>query len=151
MGCRTPDADSIDTRASCSAAVRPIVLLALQGDDVRARFAYQLTALGFDVVTHLTADVRDTRRPDVIVAELTAAQPGGAPSAGIASGDERLRAIPVIAVADDVSDTTRNIARRHGCAAVCLASCSAAALAAGIHAVLDGDGAQASASGLPRR
>jgi DNA-binding NarL/FixJ family response regulator len=138
MGGRTPDADSIDTRPIRSAAVRPIVLLALPDDDVRARFAYQLTALGFDVVTYATADLRDTCRPDVIVAKLAAAQSADAPSTGIASGDQRLRAIPVVAVADDVSDTTRNIARRHGCAAVCLASCSAAALAAGIHAVLGG-------------
>jgi hypothetical protein len=71
------------------------------------------------------------------VAELTAAQRGGR-STAIASGDERLRAIPIVAVADDVSDTTRNFARSHGCAAVCLATCSAAALAAGIHAVLGG-------------
>ncbi len=136
MGCRTPDADSIDTRPSGRPAGRPIVLLALHDDDVRARFAYQLTALGFDVLTHVTADLNDTCRPDVIVAELTAAQSGGARSTGIASCDERLRAVPVVAVADDVSDATRTIARRHGCAAICLASCSATALAAGIHAVL---------------
>jgi DNA-binding NarL/FixJ family response regulator len=137
MGCRTPDADSIGPRLSRSAAVRPIVLLALQDDDVRARFAYQLTALGFEVVTHVTADLRNSCRPDVIVAELTVAQSGSGPPR-ITSGDERLRAIPVVAVADDVNDTTRTIARRHGCAAVCLATCSAAALAAGIHAVLGG-------------
>jgi DNA-binding NarL/FixJ family response regulator len=137
MDCRTPDADSIGPRLSSSAAVRPIVLLALQDDDVRARFAYQLTALGFDVLTQVTVDLRNSCRPDVIVVELTAAQSGSAPSNGIASG-ERLRTIPVVAVADDVGDTTRNIARRHGCAAVCLATCSAAALAAGIHAVLGG-------------
>ena len=136
MRCRTPDADSIDTRLSRGAAVRPIVLLALQDDDVRARFAYQLTALGFAVVTQVAADPPDTCRPDVIVAELAAAHAsGGAASTGIAR-DERFRAVPVVAVADDVSDITRNIARRHGCAAVCLATCSAAALAAGIHAVL---------------
>jgi hypothetical protein len=118
--------------------VRPIVLLAVQDDDVRARFAYHLTALGFDVVTHVIADLRDTCRPDVIVAELTAARSDGAPFTGISSGDERLRAIPMVAVADDVSDTTRKIARYNGCAAVCLATCSGAALAAGIHAVLGG-------------
>jgi hypothetical protein len=136
MGGRTPDADRIGTRLSCSAAVRPVVLLALQDDDVRARFAYQLIALGFDVVIHPTADRQNSRRPDVIVVELTAAQSGGAPFNGTTSGDDAFRAIPVVAVADNVSDTTRNIARRHGCAAVCLATCSAAALAAGIHAVL---------------
>jgi hypothetical protein len=136
MGCRTPNADRIDARPSRIAAVRRTVLLALHDDEVRARFAYQLTALGFDVVTQMTAELCDTCRPDVIVAELTAEPSGGAP--GIGSRDERRRAIPVVAVADDVSDMTRAIARRHGCAAVCLATCSAAALAAGIHAVLGG-------------
>jgi CheY-like chemotaxis protein len=138
MGCRPPDADSIGPRYTRSAAARPVVLLVLQDEDVRARFGYQLTALGFDVVTQTTADLRDSCRPDLIFAELTAGQPGSAPSNGSVARDERLRAIPVVAVAADVNDTTRNIARRHGCAAVCLANCSAAALAAGIHAVLGG-------------
>jgi hypothetical protein len=137
MGCRTPAADRIASRLSSNVAVRPIVLLALQDEDVQARFAYQLAALGFDVVTHLTPELRGTCRPDVIVAGLTAAPSVGAPSSG-GSGDDRLRGIPVIAVADDVSDTTRTIARRRGCAAVCLATCSATALAAGIHAMLGG-------------
>ncbi len=136
MGCRTPDADRIDGRLSSSVAIRPVVLLTLDDDDVRARFAYQLAALGFDVVTHETPDLRDTCRPDVIVADLGAAPSGCA--YGMGSEDERRRAIPVVAVADDVSDTTRTIARRRGCAAVCLGTCSGAALAAGIHAVLGG-------------
>jgi DNA-binding NarL/FixJ family response regulator len=135
MGSRTPDPDSVAPRLSRSAAARPIVLLALQDDDVRARFGYQLTALGFDVVMQATA-LRNSCRPDVIVAELTAAQSGKAPSNSIGSGDERFGAIPVVAVAADINDATRNLARRHGCAAVCVANCSAAALAAGIHAVL---------------
>jgi len=138
MGYRTPDADSIGPGLTCTAAARPIVLLALQDDGLRARFGYQLTALGFDVVMQTTADWRDSWRPDVIVAELTAAPLAAAHSNGVASDDERLRSIPVVAVAADVDDATRNIARRHGCAAVCLANCSAAALAAGIHAVLGG-------------
>jgi len=124
-------------RPGHTALVRPTVLLALHDDDVRARFAYQLTALGFDVVTHVAADLRDFCRPDVIVAELEEARAGAAATA-VVSGDERLRAVPVVAVADDVTDTTRTIARRHGCAAVCLATCSTAALAAGIHAVIGG-------------
>jgi CheY-like chemotaxis protein len=138
MGCRTTDRDSLGHRLSRIAPARPIVLLALHDDDVRARFGYELTALGFDVVIQTTADLRDSCRPDLIIAELTDAQVGAAHSNGIASGDERLRAIPVVAVAADVDDATRNIARRHGCAAVCLANCSAAVLAAGIHAVLGG-------------
>jgi hypothetical protein len=92
-------------------------------------------------VTFLTPELRGTCRPDVIVAGLTAAPSVGAPSSGIGSRDDRLLGIPVIAViavADDVSDRTRTIARRRGCAAVCLATCSATALAAGIHAMLGG-------------
>ena len=138
MRCRTSEADSINPRLSHSVAIRPIVLLALHDDGVRARFAYQLTAVGFDVVTQMPPELCDTCRPDVIVAELTAASSGDDPSSGIGCGDERLRAIPVVGVADDVSDMTRTIARRRGCAAVCLATCSATALAAGIHAVLGG-------------
>ncbi len=138
MGCRTPDVDSIDSRPSARAAVRRTVLLMLRDEDVRARFAYQLTALGFDVVTRVTADRHDGRRPDVIVAELAPSQSGGGSAAEIAAGDTRLRAIPVVAVVDDVGGTTCSMARRHGCAAVCLATCSTAALAAGIHAVLRG-------------
>jgi hypothetical protein len=138
MGCRTADADRIGPRPSSRVAIRPIVLLALGDDDVRARFAYQLAALGFDVVTHVNPERHGTCRPDVIVAGLAAAPSVGAASSGIGSGDDRLRGIPVIAVADDVSDMTRTIARRRGCAAVCLATCSAATLAAGIRAVLGG-------------
>jgi hypothetical protein len=116
MSCRTSDTDSIGPRFTRSAVARPVVLLALQNDDVRARFGYQLTALGFDVVMR-TADPRDRCRPDVIVTELTVAQLDAAHFNGTASSDEHFRAIP---------------------AAVCLASCSGAALSAGIHAVLGG-------------
>src|SRR4029079_15886058 len=42
MRCRTSEADSINPRLSHSVAIRPIVLLALHDDGVRARFAYQL-------------------------------------------------------------------------------------------------------------
>jgi DNA-binding NarL/FixJ family response regulator len=138
MGCRTPDADSIDTRPSRRDPIRRVVLLAMGDDEARARFAYQLTASGFDVVTHAAADLHDAHRPDVIVAELAATRPGGAPSLAAVHNDARLRDIPVVALADDVSDTTRTRARHEGCAAVCLTTCSVATLAAGIHAVLDG-------------
>jgi hypothetical protein len=54
-----------------------------------------------------------------------------------ARANPRLREVPVIAVADDVSDLTQTLARQDGCAAVCLTTCSSTALASGIHAVLD--------------
>jgi DNA-binding NarL/FixJ family response regulator len=135
MGCRTAHADSIDARPSRRDTIRPIVLLAIEDDEVRARFAYQLTASGFDVVTDI-ANLLHAYRPDVVVAEFDGTRPSGGSSIANVSND-RLRGIPVIAVADDVSDITRTVARQGGCAAVCLTRCSSTALAAGIHAVLD--------------
>jgi CheY-like chemotaxis protein len=134
-----PNADSIDDRRSRQGPIRPLVLLVLDDDEVRARFAYQLTASGFDVaVTEVAAGLRHpVDRPDVIVAALSAARPGGGLSVGILADDPRLRGIPVVAVAGDASDTTRDLARQEGCAAMCVTTCSGATLGAGIRAVLD--------------
>jgi len=114
----------------------PLVLLAVEDGEVSARFAYQLTASGFSVVTDAATDLHDARRPDVIVAKFAATRPSGGLSIANASDERRLRGIPVVAVADDVGDSTRDLARQEGCAAVCLTTCSGAALAAGIRAVL---------------
>ena len=135
MDCRSAHADSIP-RPSRGNAISPLVLLAVAADEVRARFAYQLAASGFNVVTDVT-DLSDACRPDVIVADLDTTRPGGTSSIVNASDDPRLRGVPVIAVADDVSDLTQAFARQDGCAAICLTTCSSAALASGIHAVLD--------------
>jgi len=127
MGCRTPDADSIDDRRFRPDPARPIVLLVMDDDEVRARFAYQLTTSGFDVEVAEVADARPTEpRPDVIVAALSAGRPT----------DPHLRGIPVVAVTDDTSGTTRDRARQEGCAAVCVNTCSGTALGAGIRALL---------------
>jgi DNA-binding NarL/FixJ family response regulator len=136
MGCRTAHAGSI-ARPSRRDSIQTLVLLAVAHDELRARFAYQLAASGFTVVTDLAASL-DASRPDVVVAELDAARSGVTSSVANICRDARLRGVPVIAVADDVSAATQTAARQGGCAAVCLTMCSAAALASGIHAVLDG-------------
>lgn len=136
MGCRTAP-DTRSARPSGTDAIRPIVLLAVAADDVRVRWAYQLLASGFDVVMNITNPL-DICRPDVIVTELIAAPPGSttSPISHLAN-NARLRGVPVIAVAGDVGDHTRRLARQDGCAAVCLITCSGSALVSGIHAVLD--------------
>ncbi len=136
MGCRTAGAGSI-APPSRRDSIQPLVLLAIAHDELRARFAYQLAASGFTVVTDLATRL-DASRPDVIVAELDGARPDVTSSVASIRGDERLRGVPVIAVADDVGVVTQTAARQGGCAAVCLTECSAEALASGIHAVLDG-------------
>jgi DNA-binding response OmpR family regulator len=104
-----------------------LVLLAIDDDEVRARFAYQLATAGFEVAVAEAKDPRPTApRPDVIVAALSVGRPT----------DPHLRGIPVVAVTDDTSDTTRDRARQEGCAAVCVNTCSGTALGAGIRALL---------------
>jgi DNA-binding response OmpR family regulator len=137
MGRRTPDADSLEDRPSQPGSSRPLALLVVDDDDLRARFAYQLTVSGFDVDVRDAADLRHTaHRPDVIVAALSSAWPGGRLPPGIAD-DPRLRGIPVVAITEDSRQITRELARQRGFAALCLTSCSGAALSAGIRAVLD--------------
>ena len=126
MGCTPAHADGI-ARPFRSDSIRPLVLLAIADDDVRARFAYELAASGFNVVTNIATDLVDVRRPDVVVADLT----------GDLSRERGLAGIPVVAVVDNVRDTTRALARHEGAAAACLTTCSGAALAAGLLALLD--------------
>lgn len=114
-------------RPSLNDSIRPLVLLAIADDEVRARFAYQLAAFGFDVMTDIATDPVRARRPDVVVADLTRN----------VSRERRLAGIPVVAVVDDVGNTTRTLARRSGAAAACLSTCTGAALAAGVRALLD--------------
>ena len=132
-GCRMPNAESVADRLLRRTPIRPLVLLAIDDDDVRARFAYELNASGFNVaVTDRTG-----ARPSIILATLSAGNRGGGLSADISTGDPRFRGVPVIAIAPDASNETRDLARRHGCVAVCVTTCSGATLAAGMRAVLD--------------
>ena len=132
MGCRTARADSI-RRPFREEPIRPVVLLVFAHDNLRARFAYQLAASGFTVVTDI-ADLPGPK-PDVIVAELDAEPTRLSPITTLSMGNG-LAGVPVIAVADDVGDRTRTLARNDGCVAVCLSTCSATVLSSGIDLVL---------------
>jgi CheY-like chemotaxis protein len=138
MGSRTPDAHSIDAHRFRRGPVRPLVLLVIDNDEVRARFAYQLAASGFEVaVTDVAAGLHHADPPDVIVAALDAGRPGCGSLVASFATDRHLRGTPVVAVASDASAATRDLARQEGCAAVCLTTCSGEALGAGLRAVLD--------------
>src|SRR6185369_13899007 len=119
-----PNADSIDDRRARSGPVRPLVLVVLDDDEVRARFAYLLTAFGFDVAVTGVAPrlLHAADRPDVIVAALSPSPIGGGLSIEIPADDPCLEGVPVVAVAGDASGATRELARRKGCAAVCVAT-----------------------------
>jgi hypothetical protein len=128
-----PNAESVDDRLLQRTTIRPLVLLAIDDDEVRARFAYELTASGFNVV--VTAAT--TARPSIIVATLSVENRGGGLLADHRMGDPRFRGVPVIAIAPNASHETCDVARLQGCVAVCVTSCSGATLAAGMRAVLD--------------
>jgi hypothetical protein len=128
-----PNAERVDDRLLRRTPIRPLVLLAIDDDDVRARFAYELNASGFDVA--LTAPT--AARPSIIVATLSAENRGGGLPAEIGTANPRFRGVPLIAIAPDASTATRDLARRQGCVAVCVTTCSGATLAAGLRAVLD--------------
>jgi hypothetical protein len=133
-----PKRHRVDERVARQGLIRPLVLLSIPDDELRARFAYGLTARGFDVTMTKVRTVRHqfaSCRPDVIVAALNI-QDGVGGLSDIHGRDPGARSVPVVAVAPDVSEATRDIARREGCVAVCLTTCSGAALAMGLRAVL---------------
>jgi len=128
-----PNAQRVDGRLLRRTPIRPLVLLAIDDDAVCARFAYELSASGFDVALF----VPTAARPSIIVAALSVENRGGGLPAEIRAGDPRFRGVPVIAIAPDASTATRDRARREGCVAVCATTCSGATLAAGLRTVLD--------------
>ena len=129
-----PNAESVADRLLRRTPIRPLVLLAIDDDDVRARFAYELNASGFNVEVTATTAVR----PAIIVATLSVEHRGGGGlPLEIRNGDERFRGVPLIAIAPDAGHATRDLARREGCVALCVTTCSGATLAAGMRAVLD--------------
>jgi hypothetical protein len=131
-----PRSHRFEDRLAGQGPTRPLVLLSIDDDELRARFAYELTASDFDVtVTHVASGSFAARRPDIIVAVLDI-QRGAARLAARLSHGNGARPVPVVALAPDVSDVTRDVARREGCVAVCLTTCTGATLAIGLRAVL---------------
>jgi DNA-binding response OmpR family regulator len=132
-----PNAESLDERLSRQSTIRPVVLLAIDDEALSATLAYELTASGFDVAMTDVEARAATRQPDVIVAALSTESAARGLSTRIPRNNPRVDGVPIVAVARDISETTRSLARREGCAAVCLASCTGAALAVGLRALLD--------------
>jgi NAD(P)-dependent dehydrogenase (short-subunit alcohol dehydrogenase family) len=104
-----------------------LVMLAIADADARATYAYELAAAGFDVTVTAPAAHPDRKRPDVILAALSAQLKRQSDADGI----------PVVGVAADISPATLDLARRRGCAAICLNTCPAGELAAGLRAVIE--------------
>jgi hypothetical protein len=128
-----PNAQRVDDRLLRRTPIRPLVLLAIDDDDVRARFAYELNAFGFDVAVMAPT----AARPSIIVATLSTENRGGGLSEETRTSDPRFRGVPVVGIAPDASNATCDLARRQGFVALCVTTCSGATLVAGVRAVLD--------------
>ncbi len=122
--------------------VRPLVFLAIADQHVRAAYAYVLSAAGFDVVIpNATAVPFSTPRPDIVLIDLRDRGDDANHNAESFVPDW-LGEVPTVAIVHDVGRSSCELARRLGCAAVCLATCSAEVLAAGLRAVLERAGGQ---------
>jgi two-component system chemotaxis response regulator CheY len=121
---------------------RPIVVLAIDDDQIRAMCALAVTLAGFDVIAaERAATVHTDRwapRPDIVVADVSSDSRHGWAFVRALKRDDRTSDIPVVAMAADLGAATRERARREGCAAVCPKTCPADVLASGIRAVLNG-------------
>jgi len=119
---------------------RPLVVLAVDDEETRAAYAYGLAATGFDVTTAgdtTTWRLRAAGRPSIIVAGVSEEGRDGWMPVQRFKRDPGTRDVPIVAVAAQVGAATRDRARREGCAAVCLNTCTPDVLASGLRAVLD--------------
>lgn len=121
---------------------RPVIVLAIDEEEMRATFAFAILAAGFEVATADHAiDVQQDRgatRLDVIVVDVSPASRRGWLFVQELKRDRRTFDVPVIAIAPNVGAATCERARREGCVAVCPRGCAGEVLAAGVRAVLDG-------------
>jgi DNA-binding NarL/FixJ family response regulator len=96
-----------------------------------------LSAVGFDVVIPDATGAAFSRlNPDIVLVDLLELHQHADRSATNfirdLPGD-----VPIVALAPEVGRSSREYARRAGCAAVCLTTCSAEILSAGLRAVLE--------------
>jgi DNA-binding response OmpR family regulator len=130
------NANSLNVRGSVL-PVRPVVLLAIRDQPARAAHAYLLSAVGFDVVIPDATGAAFSRlNPDIVLVDLMELHEDADRSTKNfirdLPGD-----VPIVALAPEVGHSSCEYARRAGCAAVCLATCSAEILSAGLRAVLE--------------
>jgi len=121
-------------------SVRPLALLAVDSDEIRAEYMFALSATGFDVDAYDAAPHRSSSpndRPSIIVVDVSAERGGGWLLVQKLKRDPGTRNIPVVALVAVVGVEALEHARREGCVAVCLATCPPPALAAALRAVLE--------------
>jgi DNA-binding response OmpR family regulator len=121
-------------------SVRPLAVLVVDSEEIRAEYTYALSATGFDVdaygaAPHDSNPLND--RPSLIVVDVSAERGGGWLRIQRLKRDPGTRNVPVVALVAEVGVETQEHARREGCVAVCLATCPPHALAAGLRAVLE--------------
>jgi DNA-binding response OmpR family regulator len=135
-----PPAESL-ARPQPESPTRPVVVLAMDDPDARARYAYAIVAAGFEVAVDDRALAIDekasTTRPAILVADVTPGSTLGWTFVRKLKSGRLTSDIPVIAIAADVELATCERARYEGCAAVCPKTCPAAVLTSGIRAVLN--------------
>src|SRR5581483_4954537 len=89
---------------------RPVVVLAIDDEEMRAMYAYAIAGAGFDVAFDergLAIDGRDSApRPDVLIADVTPESTHGWTFVRKLKSDRRTSDIPVIAIAADVEPAT---------------------------------------------
>jgi DNA-binding response OmpR family regulator len=129
------NANSLNARVN-TVPVQPVVLLAVHDQPARAAHAYVLSAAGFDVViADDTGAAFSTLHPDIVLIDLVNLD-------DVYQGAKNFirdlsRDVPIVALVSEVGRSSCERARRAGCAAVCLATCSAEILSAGLRAVLE--------------
>jgi len=117
--------------------VRPLVVLAIEDEAVRAACAYALAAAEFDVTTidAPTAWPGDASRV-VVVADVSAESESGWRLVAELKRRDAACGIPIVVLAADTGPKTRARARRERCAAIVAKTCPPNLLASGIRAVL---------------
>src|SRR5207249_1565924 len=101
---------------------------------------YALSAMGFDVMIADAAKAQtraSDAHPSIIVADVALDSGDGWTVLRGLRRDPRTHDIPVVAVTADAAPSVRARAQREGCAALCLKSCPADALAYGLRVVLE--------------
>jgi DNA-binding response OmpR family regulator len=126
---------SVNARAD-ALPPRPVVLLAIVDQHVRATHAYVLSAAGFEVVIpDAIGAAFFTRRPDVVLIDLT--DPGEDADQSAKNFIRDLRGDdPIVGLVPNVERSSCERARRVGCTVVCVSTCPANVLAASLRAVL---------------
>jgi CheY-like chemotaxis protein len=132
--------DTFDEHRPRQSPVRPLVVIAIDDEELRAEYAYTLSASGFDVTTTLMWRASFCqKRPDIIVVDVANEDGDGWTFVQDLKRDRSTRDISIVALAPDAGAATCDRARREHCAALCARTCPAGVLASGLRAVLERD------------